>query len=143
MTTDTDLCGSSLFITTSTRDKDVKKVIYEIFLLIHFYINNPIPYDKINNEKLKYKLMLNQLCITNPEVVSDFYTHQYFWQLNKKIRKIWTLRDISKNIENVSLSTIKALMKKTFNTNNCIIGYIGTTNVNLSFGGIHKYIAKK
>ena len=87
--------------------------------------------------------MLNQLCITNPDAVSVFYTHQYFWQLNKKTRKIWTLKEISRNIENLSPYTIKALVKKTFNINNCIIGYIGKTNVNLSFQGIDKYISSK
>lgn len=143
VSTKTDLCGTSLLITTSTQDKYVKKVIYEIFLLIHFYIHHLIPYDKFSNEKLKYKLMLNQLCITNPDAVSVFYTHQYFWQLNKKTRKIWTLKEISRNIENLSPYTIKALVKKTFNINNCIIGYIGKTNVNLSFQGIDKYISSK
>ena len=130
--TETNLCGSVLFINTSTEDKNVKRVLYEIFNLIRFYLKNHIPSDKLKNEKLKYKLILNQLCTTNPGLVSVFYTHQYFWQMNKKARKIWTIKDVANNIEKLSLNTIKTLMKKIFDTDKCIIGYIGKKNIKLS-----------
>ena len=84
VSTETNLCGSVLYINTSTEDKNVKRVLYEIFNLIRFYLINPVPQNKIKNEKLKYKLALNQFCTTNPGAVSVFYTHQYFWQMNKK-----------------------------------------------------------
>ena len=133
VSTETNLCGSVLFINTSTEDKNVKKVLYEIFKLISFYLTNPIPQEKLKNEKIKYKLILNQVCTTNPDTVSVFYTHQYFWQMNKKARKIWTIKDVANNIEKLSLNTINTLMKKIFDIDKCIIGYIGKKNMNLSF----------
>jgi predicted Zn-dependent peptidase len=133
VSTETNLCGSVLYINTSTEDKNVKRVLYEIFNLIRFYLINPVPQNKIKNEKLKYKLALNQLCTTNPGAVSVFYTHQYFWQMNKKARKIWTIKDVANNIEKLSLNTINTLMKKIFDTDKCIVGYIGKKNMNISF----------
>lgn len=130
--TDIGVCGSILYITTSTKDEHVKQVLYEIFNILNHFKTHPIPIEKLKNEKLKLKLKMNQICISNPGTVSKFYTNQYFWQMNKKVRKIWTLSDIAKNIENLSTDTLNKLMKYIFDTNKCIVGYIGKKDIGYS-----------
>lgn len=129
---DIGICGSTLLITTSTKDENVKRVLDEIFNILTHFKTHPIPIEKLKNEKLKFKLKMSQLYISNPGTVSKFYTNQYFWQINKKVRKIWTLNEIMKNIENLSTGTVTKLMKKIFDTNKCLVGYIGKKNIGFS-----------
>lgn len=130
--TDIGICGSTLVITTSTKDENVKKVLDEIFKIIQHFKTHPIPIEKLKNEKIKLKLKMNQICVSNPGTVSKFYTNQYFWQMNKKVRKIWTLNEIITNVENLSTGTLTKLIKKIFDTNKCLVGYIGKNNIGYS-----------
>tara|TARA_B110000046_G_scaffold162805_1_gene177342 strand:- start:7345 stop:8703 length:1359 start_codon:yes stop_codon:yes gene_type:complete len=130
--TNIGICGSTLYITTSTKDDNVKKVLDEIFNILKHFKTHTIPIEQLKNEKLKFKLKMSQLYISNPNTVSKFYTNQFFWQINKKVRKIWTLNEVITNIERLSTGTLTGLMKKIFDTNKCIVGYIGKKNVGFS-----------
>ena len=121
----TNLCGTVLTIETSTDNNNVKKVIREIFRLIDYYIEKMIPKIEIEREKIKYKLNLTKMCKTDPTVLSVFYKHQYFWQLHKKNKKIYTFSDVEKNILSLNQKTLKDLMKKIFDKSKCMIAYSG------------------
>jgi len=129
VTTNICICGSVLTISTSTEDNNVHRVLGEIFDILKHLKNNPVPIGQLKNEKLKYKLGISQLYVSNPDTVSKFYTNQYFRQLTKGVKKIWTLGEIVSNIENMSAGTLTKLVKKIFNNNKCIIGYIGKKDI--------------
>ena len=88
-----------------------------------------VPKYKIEREKLSYKLYLINLCKTDPRTASVFYKHQYFWQLHKQNRKIYTFSDVVKNIMNLDQKKLKALMEKIFDKSKCLIAYSGKKKI--------------
>ena len=125
----TNLCGTILQIQTSTDNNNVKIVIDEIFRLIDYYIKQTIPKFKIEREKINYKLYLLNLCKTSPTVASVFYKYQYFWQLHKKNKKIYTFSQVAKNVMDLDQKKIKILMEKVFDKSKCLIAYTGKKKI--------------
>ena len=42
---------------------------------------------------------INDICLTNPDAVSDYYRNQYFWQLYSKNKSIFTISHLIKKIK--------------------------------------------
>ena len=84
-----------------------------------------IPKIEIKREKIKYKLNLTKMCKTDPTALSVFYKHQFFWQLHKKNKKIYTFYDVEKNILSLTQDKLKELMKKIFDRSKCMVAYSG------------------
>lgn len=129
MTSFTTYCGTLVVISTSTGDKNALRVLNEIFNIIQYYKKNNVPDRLLENYKLKYELNYNQISMTNPSVVSNFYTKQYFGQMNNRHKKIWTLQELRKKIKKLSPNIIKSVIKKTLNTSTCVVGYIGKKKI--------------
>ena len=127
-----NLCGTSIHIGISTQDINILEVLKETFEILSKYSEEFIPNNTLLNEKRKYALFTRQISNRNPNVVSSFYTSQYFWQLNKKHRKIYTLEQLHKEIRHIDHTTIMQIIQKIFNTNHCIVGYIGKKQVDFT-----------
>lgn len=124
-THETNLCGTVVNIETSTDNNNVKKVIKEIFRLINYYIKEVIPKRSIEEQKINYRLNLTKMCKNNPSTLSVFYKHQYFWQLHKKNRKIYTFSEVENNILALNSQKLKKLMKMIFDPSKCLVAYMG------------------
>ena len=120
-----NLCGSALFISIATLDKNVIKVLSETFKIIKKYSETLIPNNTLLHEKRKYSLYSRQISKSNPDNVASFYTHQFFWQLNKQYKQIYTMNELHNFIKKISRHTIQKIIKTIFNTDHCIVGYIG------------------
>ena len=62
---------------------------------------------------------------SNPAMVSNHYSLQYLFQLNKKRKTILDINDEIKLYENLTIAKIKKYIKIVFNLDNCIVGYHG------------------
>lgn len=60
---------------------------------------------------------------SNPAMVSNHYSVQYLFQLNKKRKTILDINQEIKLYENLTIAKIKKYIKLVFNLDNCIIGY--------------------
>ena len=132
ITSHTNVCGTTILITTSTTSENAPKVIQEIFKLIKTYTKKNISKELIKSNKIKYKLNLDKLCFNNPETVSNFYNYQYFWQLSNKVKKIFTIAETIKIIENINQEKINKLIKRVFDNTKCTVVYGGKKNINFS-----------
>lgn len=120
---DTNDCGTTLVISTETIDKNAKKVIYEIFKILKKYKSTLLDKNKIENTKKKWIMNINDICLTNPDAVSDYYRNQYFWQLYSKNKSIFTISHLIKKIKTLEQHTLKDIINKVFNFNTFVLAH--------------------
>jgi hypothetical protein len=120
---DTNDCGTTLVISTETIDRNAKKVIYEIFKILKKYKSTLLDKNKIENTKKKWIMNINDICLTNPDAVSDYYRNQYFWQLYSKNKSIFTISHLIKKIKTLEQHTLKDIINKVFNFNTFVLAY--------------------
>ena len=126
-----NLCGTSFVISISTSDSNVVEVLKETFGILKKYSKELIPVNTLLHEKRQFTLSMNQLSYKNPDLVASLYIPQYFWQLNN-IRNIYTFGHLRREIRDISRQKIRRLIRNIFNTNHCIVGYIGKRRVNFT-----------
>lgn len=128
----TNFCGSGCEISISTLDKNIKKVLHMVFKLIQKYKKTKIPKNKLENVKNKSLVRFYESSFNNTDKLSSFFKFQFLFQLHKKQKKIYTYDEYAKIIKKMSLKKVQELFNKLFNTEHCIVGYIGKTKVNFT-----------
>jgi predicted Zn-dependent peptidase len=128
----TNFCGTLISIKISTIDKNVKEVLEKTIYIIKKYSSTLVDTTLLNNYKLRYNLHLREVCKNTTSSVSDFYSFQYFYQMNAKKPKIYTIRDITSVIKNLTRSKVSELIKRLFNFEKCIICYSSKTPVDFT-----------
>ena len=127
-----NICGTTVTISISTLDSNITSVLYETFNVLKRYSKQLTPKNTLLHEKRKYALMSRQISERDPDIVSSFYSGQFFWQLPQKRRIIYTLGELHKAIKEINRQNIRRIIKKIFNTDHCIVGYIGKRKVNFN-----------
>ena len=118
------LCGTINTIIVSTLDKNVDKVLKNIFKIIKKYKKKNVSREKLLYIKNKYLMrLIRKHPESNPAMVSKHYSVQYLLQLNKKRKTILDINQEIKLYENLTIAKIKKYIKLVFNLDNCIIGY--------------------
>ncbi len=129
---DTDFCGSTCTIDISTLDKNIVEVLHIVFKIIKTYKKKLISKNLLSNVKNKHLIHFYENSFEGVTKLSSFFKFQFLFQMHKKTKKIYTYNDYIKIIKNVSTKKIQSLINKIFNTEQCLIGYIGKTKVNFS-----------
>jgi len=120
------LCGTVNYIIVSTLDKNVDKVLKTIFKIIKKYKKKNVTKEKLLYIKNKYLMrLIRKHPESNPAMVSNHYSLQYLFQLNKKRKTILDINEEIKLYENLTIAKIKKYIKIVFNLDNCIVGYHG------------------
>ena len=125
---ESNFCSSYLNINMTTDDNKIKYVIDKAKQILQEYSNKPISTNHLNNIKRLSKQTLYSMCLSTPKSVSDFYTSQFFFQLNKKNKTIFSLADVYNNINSLNKSLIKEIIKYIIQQP-CLIGYSGQTKI--------------
>jgi len=128
----TDFCGSGCSIDISTLDKNIIKVLNIVFKIIKNYKKIKIPKNKLTNVKNKHLINFYENSFENTDKISSFFKFQFLFQLHKKNKKIYSYNQYINILKNTSQKKIQHLFKKIFNTEQCIVGYIGKTKVNFT-----------
>ena len=103
-----------------------------VFKLIKKYKKTKIPKNKLENVKNKSLVRFYESNFNNTDKLSSFFKFQFLFQLHKKQKKIYTYDEYAKIIKNMSLKKVQELFNKLFNTEHCIVGYIGKTKINFT-----------
>ena len=125
----TNMCGTVVNISVSTLDKNVNRVVQKIFEICKKYSKKLISINKLLQAKRKYKMGIYQRNLNSVETVRNFYTNQYLYQLNDKNKKIYTMKDKIKKINGLTKEKVRSIIKKIFDTKNCLIVYQGKNNI--------------
>lgn len=128
----TNFCGSSCVISISTLDKNIIKVLNIVFKILNTYKTKNIPLNKIKSVREKHLINFYESSFNNTDKISSFFKYQFLFQLHKKQKKIYSYNEYTKIIKSFSQKKFKELFKKIFNTNHCIVGYIGKKKINFS-----------
>ena len=128
----TNFCGSCCEISISTLDKNILKVLHMVFKLIRKYKKIKVPKNKLMNVKNKSLINFYEKNFNNTDKLSSFFKFQFLFQLHKKHKKIYSYNQYANIIRNMSLKKVQELFNKIFNTEQCLIGYIGKTKVNFT-----------
>ena len=126
---DTNYCGSYFVIEISTLDKNILKVLHTVFRIINKYKVTKIPKSKLENVKNKNVVEHYENNLNNTDELSSFFKFQYLFQLHKENKYIYSYNEYMNIIKNTSLKKIQSLFNTIFNTNHCIVSYIGKTKV--------------
>jgi len=119
----TNMCGTIVYISVSTLDKNVKKVVEKIFEICKQYSKKLISSNKLLQAKRRYKMGVYQKNLNSVDAVSNFYAPQFLYQLNDKNVKIYTLKEQIKKINGLTKERVRSIIKRIFNTKNCLIAY--------------------
>tara|TARA_B100000795_G_scaffold269719_1_gene260062 strand:- start:6240 stop:7613 length:1374 start_codon:yes stop_codon:yes gene_type:complete len=119
----TNMCGTIVYISVSTLDKNVKEVAEKIFEICKQYSKKLISSNKLLHAKRKYKMGVYQKNLNSVDAVSNFYAPQFLFQLNDKNVKIYTLKEQIKKINGLTKEKVRSIIKRIFNTKNCLIAY--------------------
>lgn len=125
----TNMCGTVVYISVSTLDKNIKKVIEKIFEICKLYSKKLISSNKLLQVKRKYKMGIYQTNLNSVNGVRDFYAGQFLYQLNKKNRKVVTLNEKIKKVNSLTKEKTRRIIKKIFDTKNCLIVYQGKKEI--------------
>jgi len=128
----TDFCGSTCSINISTLDKNVVEVLHTVFKIIKIYKKTRISKKLLSNVKNKHLITFYENSFEGVNQLSSFFKFQFLFQMHKKKKKIYTYNDYVKIIKNVSTKKIQSLINKIFNTEHCLIGYIGKKKANFT-----------
>lgn len=123
VTTSTNFCGTLISFSIFTINKNVEEVLRKIFDIIKKYKKEYITESLLNHFKIRYMLKLKEICLNCVNSVNEFYSPQYFYQLNVDNPKIYTIREITNLVENVNREKVLQLCKQLFDLNNCIVCY--------------------
>jgi len=124
------LCGTINTISVSTLDKNIDKVLKKVFKIIKKYKKKNVSREKLLYIKNKYLMrLIRKHPESNPAMVSNHYSLQYLFQLNKKRKTIMDINEEIKLYENLTIAKIKKYIKIVFNLDNCIVGYHGKKEV--------------
>ncbi len=124
-------CGHFFFITISTLDKNVLKVLFKFFEIIEKYKKNTISDKKLSHFKNRY-LFNNFNVKWNSSGIASFFEDTIFYQLRKSDKNILSYNQILKKIKHLSKDKIRNLIRSIFNTEQCMVGYIGKKKVNFT-----------
>jgi len=127
--TKTDFCGTLLTIKISTMHKHVKLVITKTLAILKKYSREKITNEMLQHYKLKYLFNLQSVCLNTPVAVSNYYTDQFFYQLNLKEKSILTLPEKTTNIHKITLHTICNMFKKVFDMQKANIFYMSNKKI--------------
>jgi predicted Zn-dependent peptidase len=125
----TNICGTVSCIKVSTLDKNVKKVVKNIFEICGTFSNKLITSKKLLRSKRMYKVNLYQKNLNNVSSIKKFYTEQFLYQLNNKPIKVVSLKEKNKKIDNLSKERVRSIIKRLFNPKKCLIVYQGKTKI--------------
>jgi len=128
----TNFCGSGCEISISTLDKNIVKVLHMVFRIINKYKKTKVPKNKLMNVKNKSLINFYESKFNNTDKLSSFFKFQFLFQLHQKHKKIYSYNQYANIIRNMSLKKVQELFNKIFNTEQCLIGYIGKTKVNFT-----------
>tara|TARA_B100000674_G_C37940924_1_gene962578 strand:- start:564 stop:1904 length:1341 start_codon:yes stop_codon:yes gene_type:complete len=128
----TNFCGSSCEIEISTLDKNILKVLHMVFRIISKYKKTKIPKNKLENVKNKDLVTFYESKFDNTDKLSSFFKFQFLFQLHKKKKHIYSYNEYGNIIKNMSLKKVQSLFNKIFNTDHCIVSYIGKKKVNFT-----------
>ena len=132
----TNMCGTVVFISVSTLDKNIKKVIEKIFEICKIYSKKLISSNKLLQVKRKYKMGIYQANLNSVKAVRNFYAEQFLYQLNNKNRKVVTLKEKIKKVNSLTKEKTRQIIKKIFDTKNCLIVYQGKKEVQFNMNKI-------
>jgi len=127
--TNTNMCGTVVSIIVSTLDNNVNKVVEKIFEICKIYSKKLISTNKLLQAKRKFKMRIYQKNLNSVESVRNFYAIQYLYQLNDKNKKIYTLKEKIKKINGLTKEKVRSIIKKIFDTKNCLIVYQGKKKI--------------
>ena len=68
-----------------------KKVLEKTFSIIKKYKKEKITESLLSHFKLRYILNLKEICLNSVKTVNDFYSPQYFYQINTNKPKIYII----------------------------------------------------
>ena len=109
--------------------KHVKLVITKTLGILKKYSRDKIKLDMLRHYKLKYLFYLQSICLNTPVAVSNYYTDQFFYQLNFKKQTILTLQEKTHIIQQISLDTIRSIFKKVFDMKIASIFYMSNKKI--------------
>jgi len=132
----TNMCGTVVYISVSTLDKNIKKVIENIFEICKLYSKKIIPTNKLLQVKRKYKMGIYQANLNSVKSVRNFYANQFLYQLNNKDRKVVTLNEKIKKVSSLTKEKTRQIIKKIFDTKNCLIVYQGKKKIQFDMNKI-------
>ena len=132
VTSSTNFCGTLISFSISTIDKNVKEVLEKTFGVLKKYKKTKITKSLLDHFKLRYILTLKDICLNNVESVHNFYSPQYFYQLNTTKPKIYTISDITNIVESTTQAKVLQLCKQLFNFDNCIVCYSSKDKVDFT-----------
>jgi len=127
--TNTNMCGTVVNIIVSTLDNNVNRVVEKIFEICKIYSKKLITTNKLLQAKRKFKMQIYQKNLNSVKFVRNFYAIQYLYQLNDKNKKIYTLKEKIKKINGLTKGKVRSIIKKIFDTKNCLIVYQGKKNI--------------
>jgi len=103
-----------------------------VYRIINKYKKTKVPKNKLMNVKNKSLINFYESKFNNTDKLSSFFKFQFLFQLHQKHKKIYSYNQYANIIRNMSLKKVQELFNKIFNTEQCLIGYIGKTKVNFT-----------
>ena len=70
-----------------------------------------------------------QANLNSVKAVRNFYANQFLYQLNNKNRKVVTLNEKIKKVNSLTKEKTRQIIKKIFDTKNCLIVYQGKNEI--------------
>jgi len=128
----TVMCGSVVYIQTSTLDKNVEQVIHTIFEICALYSHKLITNNKLLHIRRQFKTNVYQQNLSSVNAVRDFYAVQFLYQLNAKHLEIYTLGDKIKKLNSLTKQKVSKLIRTMFNPDECLVVYQGKKKYNIS-----------
>ena len=126
----TNMCGTVVYISVSTLDKNIKNVIEKIFEICKLYSKKLISSNKLLQVKRKYKMEIYQSNLNIVKSVRNFYADQFLYQLNNKNRKVvYFLNEKIKKVNSLTKEKTRQIIQKIFDTKNCLIVYQGKKEI--------------
>ena len=132
----TNMCGSVVYISISTLDKNITKVIKKTFEICKKYSKKLISTNKLLRIKREHKLKVSQYYLKDVDLIRDFYAEQFLYQLQDNNRKIYTLKEKTKKILGLTKRKIRYMIKKMFDTKHCLIVYQGKKKIRFNMESI-------
>ena len=126
--------GSVLVITGYCVDPNIKLVFREIFSHIMKVKTQVIKLNRLDNEKDKYKMYMNDTKIT-PIVLCNFYETQNHLNCNRKTKRTYTYNDKLSIIGNVNSNNVLEILSD-LSLDNAVIGYTSRHSGNISLPSI-------
>ena len=128
----TNFCGTLLSISIATVQENLEEVLKKTIQVLKTYQKKHILSTTLEHYKLRHLLSMQSIFLATPTTVSQFYSSQYFYQLDKKIPKIYTLSHISNLIHALTLPDVSRLLRIFFNLDDCTIFYMSKGKISFT-----------